>query len=779
MGGGGGSTARTRTPPSNGVAAAATTTAAPAAAAAGRASPMDPRSLTAAVREATSGEPSAPATAAVATAVGGLTAAVAASPVAAADGVFRALYRRPLSKHPLVAFRSASLLAAMLAAAPAGVAPVVGGQAPFLSWVETTWARGGGGDAGDPDGSSPHPLAYCFAGGEVAAFAALIRGVATTLVANPLLTSLGRGGPAVDRAAAAAMVEAVRVQVVAAASLATRLAPASDACAGAKAAAVGLLVRGTRVAVAAAVRVAGPQGAGVAALEGAAVPLWALGGKRRGGGVHRGILDSSVVTEDRAVHLASNGGASGVGTHPSATSGGDDKDAVLRAAFASGGGWASGGGSGGGDGSGSGGGDGRDVAEDDEERAVRRAKRKAARREARASAAAAAAENSSAALGGAVAAEIESGREPQHARNGSRQHHRSDTSSSTTTPTTSSADPTSSASNGHGRQRRHVASTDASSSPSSGSGSDSSSSSSGSSSSSSGSSSSDGDDSSSSVERRRRRNRRRRPGSSTTSHSADERRRRPSSAVRRAARASSSDERSSRSARRTKSKRGTRPPKQARPPVPPVGTGLLAAATPAGKTPAMNTAFEIPPHAVRFGAQVGSGGFGVVFKGVYAGETVAIKKIHAHALGNAGAVAEFQAEVAVLSSVRHPNIVRFVGACTLPPALMIVTEFLERGTLFDVLHGSKEPVGWRERRGMMVGLCEGMTYLHSRGLLHRDLKVCCVEGESSLEGVVLSVLTRFGGTGARKRWRCLCMNASCRPYLLVIDTRTGVASGGF
>jgi len=155
-----------------------------------------------------------------------------------------------------------------------------------------------------------------------------------------------------------------------------------------------------------------------------------------------------------------------------------------------------------------------------------------------------------------------------------------------------------------------------------------------------------------------------------------------------------------------------------------VGSGPLTAATPTGKTPAMNAAFEIPPHAVRFGAQVGSGGFGVVFKGVYAGEMVAIKKIHSHALGNAASVAEFQSEVAVLSAVRHPNIVRFVGACTMPPALMIVTEFLEKGTLFDVLHVSKEPVGWRERRGMMVGLCDGMTYLHSRGLLHRDLKVC-------------------------------------------------------
>ncbi|GAB0489674.1 hypothetical protein MMPV_000899 [Pyropia vietnamensis] len=731
VGGGGGRAARTRTPPSNGVpATAGTAFTTPAAAAAAVATPMDARSLAAAVREATSGEPSAPATATVAAAVSGLMTAVAASPTSAADGVFQALYRRPLSKHPLVAFRSASLVGAMLAAAPASVAPVVSGQAPFLSWVETTWARGGGGasgDPGDPDGSSPHPLAYCFAGGEVAAFAALMRGVATTLVAHSLLTAGDEGGPSVDRAAAAAAVEAVQVQVAAAASLASRLAPASDACAGAKAVAVDLLVRGTRMAVASAVRVAGPQGTGIAALEAAAAQLQALGGKRRGRDVNRGLPDSPASTEGRTVHSVVNGGTGGGTARPASTSGGDDKDAALRAAFASGGGWASGGGSCGGDGSGGGGGGDRDTAEDDDERAVRRANRKASRRAARAAAAAAAAAaagDASAAATERAAAEMGSRRGLQRPHEGTREHHRSDTSSSTTTPTTSSADPTYSASNGHSRWQRKVASTDASSSPSSSNDSDSSSSSVGSSSSSSSSSgsssSSDGDDSSSSVERRQRRSRHRRPGSSGTSHSADERR--PSSAARRAARASSSDERSRRSSQRTKAKRGMRPPKPARPPVPPVGSGPLVAATPAGKTPAMNRAFEIPPHAVRFGVQVGSGGFGVVFKGVYAGETVAIKRIHAHALGNAGAVAEFQAEVAVLSSVRHPNIVRFVGACTLPPALMIVTEFLERGTLFDVLHKSKDPIGWRERRGMMVGLCDGMTYLHSRGLLHRDLK---------------------------------------------------------
>ncbi|CDF38666.1 Serine/threonine protein kinase (fragment), partial [Chondrus crispus] len=119
---------------------------------------------------------------------------------------------------------------------------------------------------------------------------------------------------------------------------------------------------------------------------------------------------------------------------------------------------------------------------------------------------------------------------------------------------------------------------------------------------------------------------------------------------------------------------------------------------------------------------VGSGGFGIVFKAKFRGETVAVKKIHAHALSNASSIAEFQSEVAVLCTLQHPNILRFVGACTMPPNLMIITEFMSRGTLFDVLHQSQMRVPWSMRKKFAMDTCRGMRYLHDSKLLHRDLK---------------------------------------------------------
>ncbi|CAN8069668.1 unnamed protein product [Agarophyton chilense] len=148
----------------------------------------------------------------------------------------------------------------------------------------------------------------------------------------------------------------------------------------------------------------------------------------------------------------------------------------------------------------------------------------------------------------------------------------------------------------------------------------------------------------------------------------------------------------------------------------------LAAAASGKKTPSINPKFEVAPYEVNFAQQIGSGGFGVVFKAMFRGETVAVKKIHAHALMNSASIAEFQSEVAVLSTLRHPNIIGFVGACTRPPNLMIITEFMSRGTLFDVLHQSNERVTWPMRKKFALDTCKGMRYLHNSKLLHRDLK---------------------------------------------------------
>jgi serine/threonine protein kinase len=53
----------------------------------------------------------------------------------------------------------------------------------------------------------------------------------------------------------------------------------------------------------------------------------------------------------------------------------------------------------------------------------------------------------------------------------------------------------------------------------------------------------------------------------------------------------------------------------------------------------------------------------------------------------------------------------------------IITEFCSQGTIFDLLHKKKFAlIDWNTRKRMAIEIAEGMNFLHSRKILHRDLK---------------------------------------------------------
>jgi tRNA A-37 threonylcarbamoyl transferase component Bud32 len=125
---------------------------------------------------------------------------------------------------------------------------------------------------------------------------------------------------------------------------------------------------------------------------------------------------------------------------------------------------------------------------------------------------------------------------------------------------------------------------------------------------------------------------------------------------------------------------------------------------------------------LRTGDKIGEGSFGIVYKGEYQGETVAIKKMHKQLLKSPEAVSEFIAEVNLMSELKHPNLLRCVAASIVPPDIMLLTEFMKRGTLFDVLYRERIKLTWALIRKIALQAATGMCYLHAHRILHRDLK---------------------------------------------------------
>ncbi|KAI3677200.1 hypothetical protein L1987_86822 [Smallanthus sonchifolius] len=137
-------------------------------------------------------------------------------------------------------------------------------------------------------------------------------------------------------------------------------------------------------------------------------------------------------------------------------------------------------------------------------------------------------------------------------------------------------------------------------------------------------------------------------------------------------------------------------------------------------------AFVIPWTDMVLKEKIGEGSFGTVYRADWNGEDVAVKTLSLEQDFHPEKFNEFWQEVAIMRSLRHPNIVLFMGVVTQPPNLSIVTEYLPRGSLFRLLHkpGPKKTLDERHRLMMAFDVAKGMNYLHKRNppIVHRDLK---------------------------------------------------------
>ncbi|KAJ0761553.1 putative protein kinase TKL-Pl-6 family [Helianthus annuus] len=127
--------------------------------------------------------------------------------------------------------------------------------------------------------------------------------------------------------------------------------------------------------------------------------------------------------------------------------------------------------------------------------------------------------------------------------------------------------------------------------------------------------------------------------------------------------------------------------------------------------------------------ELGSGTYGTVYHGRWRGSDVAIKRIKKSCFSGRSSEEErltndFWREARILSNLHHPNVVAFYGV--VPDAaggtLATVTEFMANGSLRNVLIKKDRSLDRRRKLLIAMDAAFGMEYLHSKNIVHFDLK---------------------------------------------------------
>ncbi|RAL44792.1 hypothetical protein DM860_003551 [Cuscuta australis] len=127
------------------------------------------------------------------------------------------------------------------------------------------------------------------------------------------------------------------------------------------------------------------------------------------------------------------------------------------------------------------------------------------------------------------------------------------------------------------------------------------------------------------------------------------------------------------------------------------------------------------------GLKFASGSHSQLYHGIYKDEPVALKMMRMPDEGNYQEcnklVHQYNKEVALLSRLLHPNVIKLVGAIKKPPVYCIVTEYLSAGSLRAYLHKlDHKSAPMKLWIVMALDIAKGMTYVHSQGIIHKDLK---------------------------------------------------------
>jgi len=137
---------------------------------------------------------------------------------------------------------------------------------------------------------------------------------------------------------------------------------------------------------------------------------------------------------------------------------------------------------------------------------------------------------------------------------------------------------------------------------------------------------------------------------------------------------------------------------------------------------------------------MGSGGHAQVYSCTFesTGARYAVKVIDLQTHSSSRDKERLESEVKILKQVNHPSCLGLEDSYRDSRYLMLVTEHLKKGELFEVVRDRKR-INEVEARHIMKQVIEGLQCLHSKNIMHRDLKtenVLVAHSERSAEGDV-------------------------------------------
>ncbi|KAM4102852.1 hypothetical protein ACJW30_06G034100 [Castanea mollissima] len=118
-----------------------------------------------------------------------------------------------------------------------------------------------------------------------------------------------------------------------------------------------------------------------------------------------------------------------------------------------------------------------------------------------------------------------------------------------------------------------------------------------------------------------------------------------------------------------------------------------------------------------FQEELGRGSYGAVCKGTISegGKTIVVKRLEKDVEEGD---CEFRSEIIAIARTHHKNLVQVLGICIEGNRKLLVYEYMNNGSLVDLIFKAERPPIWKERIRIARNVARGLLYLHEEREVH-------------------------------------------------------------